>query len=304
VTGKLAAWVQAARPLAQANLAPALLLGQALAYTERGTFSLHALLLAQLFGVLDQLFILFVNDYADTETDALNRSFTPYSGGSRVVPEGKLTRAELGRGALLALAALLVFSGTVAVWRDNWVLLALTLGGVALVWGYSLPPLRLAYRGRGELLQALGVGVVLPLFGYAIQRGSLEGLPLVLPVGGALLGYAGNLSTCLPDQSSDALSDKRSYAVRFGQRRTRLTSLCVVALGCALLALGLPGLAPGARAACLALGLAPLLLNARQLGDDAAPAGREATRFVLLNGLAIVLSFVGPTLGLLLNPAG
>jgi len=304
VPGKLAAWVQAARPLAQANLAPALLLGQAVAYAVRGRFDPGALLLAQLFGVLDQLFILWVNDYADADTDALNRTFTPYSGGSRVVPEGKLTRADLGRGALVALVALLVLSGAVWLMQGNAATFLLTLFGIVLVWAYSLPPLQLAYRGHGELLQALGVGVVLPLFGYAMQSGDLAGLPPALPLGGALLGYAGNLTTCLPDQPSDAQSDKRSHAVRHGQRRTRLSSLAWLALGCAVLALGLPGLATGWRVACLALGLGPLLLNLPLLRGCTADAGPDPKRFVVHNGAAIVLSFAGPAAGLLVGATG
>ena len=63
------AWIQAARPLAQLNIALPLLFGQALAFAALGRFSLGWMYLAGLFGLLVQLVIVFVNDFADRETD-------------------------------------------------------------------------------------------------------------------------------------------------------------------------------------------------------------------------------------------
>jgi hypothetical protein len=144
------AWIQAARPLAQLNIALPLLLGQALAFAALGRFSLGWMYLTGLFGVLVQLVIVFVNDFADRETDKLNTTFSRFSGGSRVLPEGKLAPATLRSAALVALAALMAMSGGLAVAGRPWAPV-LALAAALLVWAYNHPPLRLAYRGHGEL---------------------------------------------------------------------------------------------------------------------------------------------------------
>jgi hypothetical protein len=48
-----------------------------------------------------------------------------------------------------------------------------------VLWTYRFPPLSLDYRG-GEFLQALGLGLLLPLIGYYAQTGSWHPLPRVL----------------------------------------------------------------------------------------------------------------------------
>ena len=85
------AWVQAARPLAQVNILVPLLFGQAMAFAMTGRFELGWLWLCAWLGLLVQLLIVFANDYADRETDGHNATFARVSGGSRVVPEGRLT---------------------------------------------------------------------------------------------------------------------------------------------------------------------------------------------------------------------
>ena len=56
--------------------------------------SLAAKAVAGGFGVLVQLVIVFVNDFADRETDARNTTFSRFSGGSRVLPEGRIAPAR------------------------------------------------------------------------------------------------------------------------------------------------------------------------------------------------------------------
>ncbi|MCA9681688.1 MAG: prenyltransferase, partial [Myxococcales bacterium] len=156
------AWLQASRPLASANVAIPLVLGQALAFGAHGRFSWSLFGSVQLIGVFIQLFIVFANDFADREGDAHNRTFNQFSGGSRVIPEGKLSPTLIAGAALVALAGLLAL-GVAALLQGlgPWLLVG-TAATAALLWAYSYPPLRYAYRGGGEVLQGLGVGVVLP----------------------------------------------------------------------------------------------------------------------------------------------
>lgn len=208
------AWIQAARPLAQANLAAPLLLGQAFAFAITGRFDPLLLGLLALFGVLDQLFIVFANDVADAEHDR-PEARTLFSGGSGVIGEGKIERATLARAAIGAYAALGLLSLVLAWLATPWALAAWALAG-ALLHAYSFPPLRRSYRGGGELLQGLGIGAVLPLLGFAVQAGTLDGYPWATLTATVTLGFAGNVATALPDHAADRRALKRTWPVRLG----------------------------------------------------------------------------------------
>lgn len=274
-----------------------LLLGQALAFAAHGKFSWRALALVQVFGVLDQLFIVFANDYADAESDRLNDTYAPYSGGSRVIPQGKLSAQSLRMAAISMAVALL----GVSVWGAAIMDLPWTLGAwglaLGLMWAYSFPPLRLSYRGHGELLQGLGLGVVLPGLGFYAQAGTFEGLAIasLLPV--FILGYAGNVATSLPDHPSDLASQKRSYPVRVGQFRARRHCLELIAIAVCFTPLVIPGASWPFMLACVVGPLAVLGLDLRLLGSADAENRDECRRFVTTAAAALNLALLGWIVG-------
>lgn len=296
------AWIQASRPLAQVNIAIPLLLGEAIAYSE--SLRLHPLLLvvAHGFGVLDQLFIVWANDVADEEADRLNPSPTAFSGGSRVLPEGKLKPPQLARAAAVAALALLGLSVYAALALDRpatplWWALA-----VVLLWAYCFPPARLSYRGAGAITQAFGVMVVLPMLGFYLQLGNLHGFPWPALVPCVLLGLAGNITTALPDHPADEAVGKATWPVRMGPRRARKHSLQLIALGAVATPLVLPDLPQLGWAAIEALPLLLVLVNARALDRADAEHRSACLRFVILNGVAINATIVGWVVALFLRP--
>lgn len=295
-----AAWIQAVRPLAQLNIALPLLFGQALAFAALGRFSLGWMHLAGVFGVLVQLVIVFVNDFADRDTDRLNTTFARFSGGSRVLPEGKLAPALLRRAALVALAAMMVMSGALAVAGRPW-MPVLAFAAALLVWAYNHPPLRLAYRGHGEFAQGLGTGVVLPLVGYYLQAGGFIGFTWTALVPMVLLGYVGNILTALPDVPSDRASGKLSYPVRRGQWLARRHSLELLAMATAMSGLVLPGLPTWAALVIGVPVLAVAALAVPLLGSADAENRPECERFVLLTAGAAQLLVLLWTLALVLR---
>jgi 1,4-dihydroxy-2-naphthoate octaprenyltransferase len=276
----LAAWIQAARPLAQINIVVPLLFGQALAFAVFGRFSFGLMYLAGLFGLLVQLVIVFVNDLSDHETDRHNATHARVSGGSRVLPQGKLSPANLRGGAKAALAALAVFSLALALGGRPW-MPVFAAAAVLLVWVYDHPPLRLAYRGHGELVQGLGTGVVLPLAGYYVQAGTLAGFHLWALIPLLVLGYTGNILSALPDVPSDRAADKRTYPVRRGQWLARRHALELLAMAAAMSGWVLTGLPFWAVVLLAAPVLAVAALAVPLLGSADAENRAECERFVL-----------------------
>lgn len=210
------AWIKASRLPAQMFIFPSILLGQMLFVSQGGSLSTPRFLALFVFGLAIHFFIVYANDYADYETDQLNQTFTPFTGGSRVLIEGLLTRSDLLKGSII----MMVFSMLITTYFA-WLIGSITpillgVGGLFLLHAYSFGPIKLSYRGFGEVLQMLGVGVVLPLLGYIVQGGSIGNLPwaimlLLLP---SQLGMA--FGTSLPDQPSDKLSNKNTSAVILG----------------------------------------------------------------------------------------
>ncbi len=222
-------WIQAARPIAHPMIFVPLLIGQALSFNSKGTLSLTFFLYALLFGVLFQVYLLYLNDYADEAVDRTNHRYF-LSGGSRVLPDGKLERKDLLLGAQVALVCLIGLAVWLATQLDRpWHLLG-TAVAIALCWGYNSRPLRLSYRGHGEILQGLGCGVLLPLIGFYLQRGSLQGFPWLALLPLYLVFHAGNIVTALPDYPSDKAGDKKTLPVRRGEMSARKTVLALLAL--------------------------------------------------------------------------
>ena len=277
----LAVWVQAARPLAQINIAVPLVLGQALAFAALGRFSPGMMIVAAYFGALAQLVIVFANDFADRETDANNTTYARMSGGSRVLPEGKLAPAQVRGAALGAALALAIFSGVVALAGRPWT--PVFAGATALlVCAYNHPPLRLAYRGYGELVQGLGTGVVLPLAGYYLQAGTLTGFHWPALIALVLLGYTGNMLSALPDEPSDRRAGKRTYAVRRGAWLARRHALELTAMAAAMRGWVIAGLPTWGAWAIEAPVLGVTALAVPLLGSADAENRAACERFVLL----------------------
>ena len=287
--------VQACRPLAHGNIAPPILYGQALAIAAGAEPSLAMFALAHAFGVLDHVAIVCTNDLADREDDARNLAPTLFSGGSRVLVEGKLAPRTVGAMAGSTAVGLVALSLALAPSRP--LLPWLAVAALLLLTAYCHPPLRLSYRGGGEWLQGLGVGVVLPLVGFHAQGAGLA-LPWASLVPSFVLGVAGHVMTALPDAPADRLAGKRTWPVRRGEARARRELVGLVALGIALGAAMLPLGGAGA-----VLALAPLLPlgAAARLAPRAAPGDPALLRFVVTTGGASTGALLLWSLALLLS---
>jgi 1,4-dihydroxy-2-naphthoate octaprenyltransferase len=196
----------------------------------------------------------------DAAVDPADR--TSFSGGKRVLVDSLLTQA--GTRSIAALFTLLGLGlGAVIVfWREP---AAFWIGAIGFVlgWSYHGPPLKLAYRGLGELDVVLCYGPLIVLSTELIQvhAMSLRALWLSLPLG--LLIAAFLIVNEFPDYRADAAHGKRNLVVRLGRERAVWLLSAVYAAAFALIAclpvLGLPkgawlggiALVPAAAAAAL-----------------------------------------------------
>mgnify|MGYP005841539151 CR=1 FL=1 len=247
-----------ARPLIMLSVILVYLAGALVAWGRGHPLRGAALAWGLAAGVLVVASIHYANEYADHETDALTTP-TPFSGGSGVLPRGLVPRrvALWAAWAALALGLAVALAGLARGVLSPAALLALFLGAFG-GWMYSLPPLALAWRGWGEADNAALGGIVLPLYGYAVQAGRVDWEVIVGCLPFALLVFANLLATTWPDRRADGRVGKRTLAARWPVSRLRLLYALAVAASFVLL----PGLAgrtlpgPVALSGLLALPLA------------------------------------------------
>ena len=230
--GNVAAWVQALRPLAQANLASPLLCGAALAWRRQPGDPAEpvALMIAAGLGftILAQPCIVFLNDVHDAEADTHNDAPTPFSGGSRVIVEGKISARALQSAAAVCAGVFLSASALFGLLADRLATPAFAVLTLALSWLYSAPPFRGSMGRAGLWLQAAGTGAVLPLLGGYLVTGELQSLPAGVVLVLVCLGGANHILTTLPDRRADLRVHKRTYAVRCGPVVSRRHAVQIV----------------------------------------------------------------------------
>jgi len=170
------------------------------------------------------------------DADVRDDERSPFSGGKRVIVDGLLTRAETAIVAAFFYTIAVAVGLAIVTQRAPGVLW-LGMAGVALAFFYHAPPLRLAYRGLGELAVALAYGPVIVGGTYLVQRGSLDGLvflasaPLALALGAFLWINE------LPDARADAAAGKRTLVVQLGRARAARAFVAIIAAAYLLVAL-------------------------------------------------------------------
>lgn len=240
-----------------------------------------------------------VNDYYDAlnGSDALNteRQF-PFTGGSRFIQNGVLSRRQTGLFGY-ALLASVIPPGLWLAAEASPLLLLIGLAGLFVGWAYSAPPLKLMSRGVGEL--AIVAGWLLVCVGTDfVQRGSISALPLC-----AGLPFALHVANILyinqfPDLKADAAAGKRTIVVRLGAATARWGYPLIVLLadgGLLLMVSG--GLLPiYAQLALLSLPLswqaARQLLHNADRPASLVPAIKQTILAANLHGLLLVAALL------------
>jgi 1,4-dihydroxy-2-naphthoate octaprenyltransferase len=231
----------------------------------------------------------------DAAVAAQDRS--PFSGGKRVLVDGLMARAEVWEVAAWGYGLGVLSGLAIGLGRDTRVLW-LGLAGVALAFWYHAPPLRLSYRGLGELAVGVAYGPLICGGAVLVLRGRLSfpAAASAIPLGMMIAAFL--LINEFPDRRADAAAGKKTLVVRLGPVRASRAFAALVTLAflgqAAAPLLGAPrGLWVGL------IGLPPALLALRRLSK-----GPEETALLApaqgLTLLSFVLIALGSALGLAL----
>jgi 1,4-dihydroxy-2-naphthoate octaprenyltransferase len=254
-------------------------------------------LLGQTWVTLLQLSTHYLNEYFDAPADAANPNRTPFSGGSGVIGPGKLQRSTalvLAVGCLTVVASLtvlLIRQGTMSP-TTLFVMVLIFLGAFF----YSVPPVRLASTGYGELTTSILVANLLPALAFLLQTGELHRLLAMSTFPLTALHLAMMLAFQLPDYINDLKFDKKTLMVRLGWQRGMTLHNALILSAYLLLALavsfGLPFAIAWPSFLTLPIGLLQIW-QMRRVADGAKPnwTTLTITPLILFAAMTYLLAF-------------
>ncbi|MGH7962732.1 MAG: prenyltransferase [Candidatus Binatia bacterium] len=227
----LARWWYAVKPQSWPKVLVSAVLGQALGIAATGVLSWRGALVGGLFTFCDLLYLVLLNDWGDREVDTIKRRMFPDGCSPKTVPDGILSAHHLLLAGIIAGTLGLVIAVLGGWWLGRPWLGPMGAAGLIIFQAYTFPPLRLNYRGGGELLEMLGVGILLPWLNAYAQSGLLIHPVFWLLPGSMLLSLASALASGLSDEESDRAGGKRTFTTLFGNPTVRLGTEVFLVLG-------------------------------------------------------------------------
>ncbi len=225
------AWLAAARPQTLPAAAAPIVVGGGLAWAD-GVFSLGPLLAAFVGAALIQIGTNFANDYYDAIQGADTEA---REGFTRVTQSGIIAPERVKRAMYLTFATAIVV-GSYLVYVGGAPILVIGLLSVISGIAYTGGPYPLGYHGLGDLFVFVFFGVIAVMGTYYVQAAAVLAAPLstTIPPGTvtataflASLPVAAISTNILVvnnirDRKEDVTTGKRTLAVRFGYRVSRL----------------------------------------------------------------------------------
>ena len=225
-------------PFLTATAVP-VLLGIAVAATD-GAFTWWTALLTLLGGSFAHLGINVTNDIFDTLSGADDANTTPtqFSGGSRVAVYDLVSIRGLVWVALALFGAAAAIGLLLVAITGSMTLLWIGVAGILVGVAYTAPPLKLVYRGLGEIAVAIGFGPIMLLGAYVVQTGRLAVEPMVLSLVPGILIALILFVNEIPDRRSDAEAGKRTLPTRFSPDVIRTGYLVAAMVAFAVIGVG------------------------------------------------------------------
>lgn len=214
-------WMLAIRPKTLfASQAP-VVLGLAVAYVEQQNLNLTVAILTALCALTLQIASNLANDYLDAIHGVDNDTRL---GPTRVTSSG-LISASLMKRALITCLGLAFILGIYLMVVGGPFIMVIGLLSLYFAYGYTGGPFPLSYNGLGEIAAFIFFGVIAVVGTTYLQTKNVSQLALILGMGPGFISACILAVNNLRDIASDTDTNKRTLAVRFGEKFQRY--LCI-----------------------------------------------------------------------------
>ena len=232
-------WIQAARlrtlPLSLSGIIMGAFIAKWRLSKEGGVWDWRIFALALLVTLLYQILSNFANDYGDgvkgTDKNRIGEA------ENRAVASGKITATQM-RNAVILLS-ILSFAATVALLfvafypaniREFWIFIGLGIACILAAIGYTVGKKPYGYMGLGDIFVFIFFGLVSVCGSYFLFTKSFD-YDILIPASaiGMLSMAVLNLNN-MRDIESDALSGKKTLALRLGFKKAMIYEIVLLQL--------------------------------------------------------------------------
>ena len=226
-------WLMAQPKIWIASTVP-LLVGTALAYGMTGMFNFYWFVISMIGLYFIEIGKNALNDLVDYLTGVdlavAPENLTPFSGGrNRVLVKGYLSLHD----AVFIIITTLTIGGAfglyITIYHEPHIFWIGSLG-LFLAVAYSLPPLKFAYRGLGEIAVGIAFGPLIVSGAFVIQAHFLTGKVFLvsLPIGFLIANFL--FINQYPDYEADKKYHKNNWLVRLGKDKGIIVFITLFAL--------------------------------------------------------------------------
>jgi 1,4-dihydroxy-2-naphthoate octaprenyltransferase len=192
------------------------LIGALFALLLNSQFVLSKFIWGYMILFMASMAIHYANDYFDFEVDHYGTP-TTFTGGSGILVENPELK-EISKKLAIFFITLSIIIGAffTIVFSFPIYFFFFVLFGNFLVWFYSAPPIKLSYRGLGEISNTIN-GFVMPATGYFVVMGTID-LPFVIfSIPFLFLQFLFTIGVEIPDLEGDKLGGKITWIVSKGR---------------------------------------------------------------------------------------
>lgn len=203
------------------------LLGAIIAYKQRGDgiFYFSTFCWLQYTVWITHLMTHFYNEYFDYHVDILNKKAGKWTGGSKILVENKLDRnVAIIAGIVATISS--IMGGIVVLYHiytlGTYHMSMFIVHGISvLLVGifYTVPPLKLSYRGFGEPCVSYVLTYCTPACGLISQGGFIDQKFIMIITPLFILNMIRMFVMNIPDKESDCLGGKNTSIVLIGEEK-------------------------------------------------------------------------------------
>ena len=210
-------WLLAARLKTLPAAISPVMLGSALAFHD-GYFHAFISVMTLLSALLIQIGANFANDVFDFQkgTDREDRL-----GPTRATQAGLISPEKMKKAIWLTFA-LAICVGFYLAFIGGWPIVWIGLASIAAGIAYTGGPYPLGYHGWGEVFVFIFFGLIAVPGSYYLQSGTVNEMSFWMGAATGMLSTAILVVNNLRDADSDTLSGKRTLAVRFGKKFSKI----------------------------------------------------------------------------------